>query len=221
MQRLIIFDMDGVIINSEPFHQKIEREMMADRGVVSDDEEFKQFIGMAGYDMWKILKDRYSLPESVDELRAEKRERLVEFLDTLNENMLVPGAVALIKSLHSAEVPLALASSSGKWYVERILSHFDLTEFFNTIVNGYDVTQSKPAPDIFLLVSERLVVKAEHCVVIEDSENGVKAARAAAMKVVGYQNSDSVLQDLSAADWVIDSFIDMDANKLKQLIGEY
>lgn len=215
----IIFDMDGVIINSEPIHQKIELQMMADRGVTIDDAEFKQFVGMAGYDMWQILKDRYSLPETVDDLRAEKRERLVEFLDTLDDSVLVPGAVDCIRSFREAGTNLAVASSSGRWYVERILEHFELDRFFRVVVTGWDVRQSKPAPDIFLLAAEKLGAEPKSCIVIEDSENGVNAAIAAGMRVVGYQNPDSILQDLSKADWLIQDFSEID-HHLREVFNE-
>lgn len=206
--KTIIFDLDGTIINSEPVHQKIEKEMMKDRGVIVKDFEYHEFIGMSGYDMWSILKDRYQLPESVDELRADKRNRLEGFLNNLNPEILIPGVLDCIDKLHSEGFTLAIGSSSGRWYVNSIIDGFNLRKYFKTVVTGWDVERSKPAPDIFLLVLKKLKAAPENCIVIEDSENGVKASKAAGIKVIGYQNADCVIQDLSIADYILEDFFE-------------
>ena len=213
-----IFDLDGVIINSEPFHQQIEKEMMLDRGLSLTEAEHRQLVGMAGYDMWKILADRYHLAESVDDLRAEKRERTADFLETMDGSVLVPGSIDCLRSFHEAGLTLALASSAGRWYVERIIDRFDIHRFFSAVVTGWDVQRSKPAPDIFLLTAEKLNTDPARCAVIEDSENGVRAARDAGMAVVGYQNPCSITQNLSAADMVIRDFSELTAHRLTDLL---
>lgn len=202
----IIFDLDGTIINSEPIHQKIEQAMMQDRGVILHDTEMHEFIGMAGYDMWRILKNRYQLSESVDELRADKRNRLEYFLNHLDPEILVPGVLNCLDTLYSKGFTLAIASSSGQWYVNAIIDGFDLRKYFKTVVTAWDVERSKPAPDIFLLALKNLQASPEECVIVEDSENGVKASIAVNVKVIGYQNADSVNQDLSQADYILENF---------------
>ncbi len=210
----IIFDLDGTIINSEPVHQKIEQTMMKDRSVMLGVHDYHEFIGMSGYDMWRILKDRYQLKDSVDELRAEKRLRLKQFLNQLNTSLLVPGVLDCIEKLHINQFTLALATSSGRSYADSILDGLKLRRYFKTVVTGWDVNQSKPAPDIFLLTLQNLEVSREECLVIEDSENGVKAAKSAGIRVIGYRNPHSINQDLKYADWVIDRFTDFPYDSL-------
>lgn len=216
----IIFDLDGVIINSEPMHQKIERQMMADRDVKLLEAEHLQFVGMAGYDMWKILKERYSLADTIDELRAEKRARLEEFLNSIDDSLLVPGSVDCIVNFHKKGLTLALASSSGRWYVEHVLNHFALYSYFSAIVTGWDVVQSKPAPDIFLLAAEKMKKQPNACVVIEDSRNGIRAAKAAGMLAVGYANPNTLQQELSEADLVIHDFSYLGVQEIYRLCNK-
>jgi HAD superfamily hydrolase (TIGR01509 family) len=128
--------------------------------------------------------------------------------------MLVPGAVDCIQALYAEGLSLALASAAGRWYVERIIDRFDIHRFFSSVLTGWDVKRSKPAPDIFVLTAAQLNADPGSCAVIEDSENGVRAAKEAGMKVVGFQNPRSVPQDLSDADLIVRSLPELDSKRL-------
>ena len=215
----IIFDLDGVIIDSEPMHREIEREMLRDRGITLSPAEHRRFTGMAGYDMWKALKGRYHLSESVEALRMEKRKKVQGFLDSMDDSLLVPGALECIRRLHDCGYPLALASSSGRSYVDHIVERFRIRDSFIVLVTGWDVQRSKPAPDIFKLAADRLGVTPRNCLVIEDSQNGILAARAAGMKVIAYCEKSDKVQNVKGADCLVHDMNEITAEMICRLMS--
>ena len=214
----IIFDLDGVIINSEPIHKEIEKEMMLERGIELSPAEHLSYVGMAGYDMWKAVKEKYCLPESVDDLRREKRGRTQHFLDRMDDSVLVPGALECLRRLQRAGFPLALASSSGQSYVSHVIDRFEIRDYFSVVTTGWDVERSMPAPDIFLLTAERLGARPSSCLVIEDSANGVRAARSAGMAVIAYVGAMDGEQNTGSADWVTSDMGEITAEKIMKLV---
>jgi len=112
---------------------------------------------------------------------------------------------------------LAVASSSSHKLIDIIINRLNIRSFFDDFVSGADVVNSKPDPEIFLLTAKRLGVKPENCLVIEDSSHGVKAAKDAGMKCIGFYGSNTYLQDISAADKLIGDFSEFDAELLEEL----
>lgn len=194
-----IFDMDGVLVDSEPVHMKQERDSHARCGVILDEAELSRFVGTTQHFMWSAIKTEYRLAQSLDCLMAEHHQRLV---DALNAEPLppLPGVTQLLDTLNKAGIPCAVASSSPQELVELILRSAGLRSFFNEIICGDDVKHSKPDPEIFLMAAKRLGVPSSSCVVVEDSAHGVAAAKAASMFCVGLLNPHSGQQNLSAAD---------------------
>ena len=195
----VIFDMDGVLIDSEPLYMEQEQRSYARYGVTLDPTELSKFVGTTQRYMWRVIKQDYALTESLEVLMAQHHAQLLSRL--AKEPLLaMPGVSALLTLLNNAGIPCAVASSSPRELVDIILRKTQLLTFFKTVVCGDDVTHSKPDPDIFLLAAKRLGIAPEQCLVIEDSHHGVTAAKAAAMRCVGYQNANSGQQNLSAAD---------------------
>ncbi|MFQ6558700.1 HAD family phosphatase [Pseudomonas sp. Lb2C1-1] len=195
-----IFDMDGVLVDSEPVYMKQERHSYARYGVMLNETELSRFVGTTQRHMWNAIKTEYGLAQSLDCLMAEHHQQLV---DALNSEPLppMPGVTQLLGTLNKAGIPCAVASSSPRELVEIVLRKAGLHIFFTEIVCGDDIEHSKPDPAIFLMAAKRLGIAPSSCVVIEDSAHGVAAAKAATMFCIGLLNPNSGQQDLSAANF--------------------
>ena len=198
----IIFDMDGVIINSEPVHQRLEREMYAFLGLSITEEEHKSYVGTSSVDMWNMIGKKHILTKTPEELLKIGREQYWTALDN-GEVPLVHGAAEIITRFYQLGYVLQVASSATRPTVDKVISHFQLDRYFSHRIGGDEVTKSKPEPEIFLLAAEQSGSEPDRCLVIEDSTNGVRAALRAGMRCIGYANSGTGIQDLSEANLVV------------------
>lgn len=211
MIKAVIFDMDGVIIDSEPFHYKIFKEYIRDQfDLAISDEEYSTFIGTTNYHIYATLQKKYEFPGDIDTIIGEYEEKCLQYLLSGAAERPIKGVDVLVKNIHQNKIKLALASSSPKEVINIVLSMFNIDQFFDVKVSGQEVENSKPAPDIFLRAAKLLSVCPEECLVFEDSRNGVVAAKAAGMKCIGYYNPNSGNQDLSRADKIIENFAEVD-----------
>ncbi|AIS52963.1 phosphorylated carbohydrates phosphatase [Thermoanaerobacter kivui] len=206
MIKAVIFDMDGVIIDSEPLHIKLEGELFKKLGVEVSEEEHLSFVGSSSYYMWSKIKEKFNLPYSVEELVEMDRKRYLEYVLNTGEIIPVKGIKEAVEILFANEYKLAVASSSPIDVIQLVVKKLRIDKYFEVLISGDYVKNSKPEPDIFLYTADKLGVKPHECVVIEDSHNGVQGAKKAGMKVIGFKNPNSGNQDLSAADSIIDSF---------------
>lgn len=213
MTKLFIFDLDGVLLDSETLYKKVNFKLFEDLGAEITDEEYNSFIGISGEKMWNYIKRKGNLKQSISELRSLERERKFE---GLAQNELIPnkGLLEVLDKLTSMNIPCAIASSGLMKNVKLILSKLNVEDYFSYIVSGEMPEKGKPAPDIFLLAAAHFGVNPKECIVLEDSRNGVLAAKAAEMKCIGYINPGSGNQDLSKADLVVESLTDPKVFKL-------
>lgn len=212
--KAIIFDMDGVIINSEPLHFKIEKELLEELGGNISDEELQSFAGTTDYNMWSKFKEMFKLKPSVEELIEAKKER---FMKRIDEVELVDNFMDFMLSAYEEGYILAIASSNNRRIVNAVVEKFQLGKYMKFIISGEEVRKGKPDPEIFLTAAKKMGVEPEACLVIEDAENGVKAAKAAGMKCIGLKNMDSGKQDLSQADLVINNFNELNLDIIRGL----
>lgn len=215
MDRIVIFDMDGVLLNSERLYMEMNQAFFRQLGAVVSPDEHKSFVGISATVMWSRIKEKNNLLQTVPELIAAEKDLKYKML---SETDLQPsnGVKAFLEYLKVNNIPVSLASSSMSRNIHLILDKLLIREYFDFIISGEQVKKGKPEPDIFLEVSNYYNIAPEKCIVIEDSTNGVKAAKAANMLCIGYYNPDSGDQDLSLADYVIDSFTDV---KLYDIVG--
>ena len=195
----VIFDMDGVLLDSEPYICEAATRMFAERGVVVSPEDFLPFVG-AGEDRYVGgVAEKYSLDMDVGQAKA----RTYEIYADIVKGRLKPleGAREFIEKARSQGLKLALASSADLVKIEVNLREIDLPAgTFDAIVSGLDVARKKPQPDIFLTAAERIGLAARECLVVEDAVNGVAAAKAAGMHCLGLTTSFTTGQ-LAGADW--------------------
>ena len=146
-----------------------------------------------------------------------KRHLFNEAFDTKPDLELIEGVHNLIKNLHENGMQLILASSASKSTIQRVFNRFDLHQYFTHTVSGEDFPKSKPHPAIFLHAASLSEAPKEHCIVIEDSTNGIQASKAAEIFCIGYHSENSKHQDLSLADYIIHHFDEIDFETVKSI----
>lgn len=202
----VIFDMDGVLVDSEPLYVAVNQEMFTHFGIALSREEHQKFVGIPSTAMWRALREQFTLSPSVDDLVQRETEGFVQKIEQLPRLDPIAGIVPLLDRLHHAGVRLAIASSSIRRIVDLMTAKAGIQTYFDAIVSGDAVTRGKPDPEIFLTAAERLHTAPERSLVIEDSPHGVAAANRAGMRCVGFLNPNSGNQDLSRADLLIHDF---------------
>jgi beta-phosphoglucomutase family hydrolase len=204
--KAVIFDMDGVLVDSEPLHYEAEKKTLSRYGLTFNRDIHRKYIGYSNErTFWKDLIKEYGVSLNIESLMMEKKEY---FNKHLHKIKLIKPAYTLLKQLKKTSILLALASSSSNALINTFLTQFSLEDFFSVVQSGDEVEYGKPHPDIFLAAAEKLGVSPSNCVVIEDSLNGVKAGHAAGMIVIAVPNEYTKMLDFSIADHVIESLDD-------------
>ena len=181
----VVFDLDGVIVDSEHVWDEVRQRLAEERGGRWHDEASRDMMGMSSLEWSRYMRDVIGLTESPEEINAEVVRRLEAVYH--EELPLLDGAVQAVEAL-GARWPLGLASSSNRELIDLVLREAGLERWFAATVSSEEVPRGKPAPDVYLEAARRLGVAADRCAAIEDSENGIRSARAAGMHVVAIPN---------------------------------
>ncbi len=209
----VVFDMDGVLVDSEHLWDEIREQLARERGGRWHERAQADMMGMSSPEWSTYMHDTIGLPESPEEINAEVVRRL---LARYRESLpLLPGAVEAVQRL-SARWPLGLASSSNREVIDAVLSTAGIADRFQATVSSEEVERGKPAPDVYLEAARRLGVEPRRSVAVEDSRNGIRSARAAGMRVVAIPNpryppGDDALAD---ADLVLHSLDELTPERL-------
>jgi len=203
-RRAVIFDMDGVLVDSEPLHTEAFRELLAEEGVDYSEERITQEgLGRAFASQMGEMIDRFSLPSPLEHYAAQFEEKVLQLLR--DQARPSPGAAQALDELARRGCKLALASSSARAIVHGTLEFLGFERSFQVVVSGDLVTHSKPHPEIFLLAASRLGVRVRECIVVEDSPRGVEAGKRAGMVVVAVRTPLVAEAELASADHIIPS----------------
>ncbi len=213
----VIFDFDGVVLDSEPQHQEAFRRLFEKHGVAFS-ETPDDFTGIPARDNIRRVYRKAGIPLSDTQMDALNHERDTLYLAVMQETGVrtLPGAKQLLASLTSKKIPVALASSTNSAVLAKLLPLIRLQDAFDAVVGGDHVARGKPAPDIFLKAAEELGVPPRHCIVIEDANAGVQAANAAGMRVLMVRN-DRIRQQKEKANRFVDSLVGVSPDFLASL----
>ena len=204
--RAVIFDMDGVLADSEPLYLQGINEVLKDFGLAITEEDHNELLGAAVGPTWDFVFEKYSPPASYDECVARYDQTMVRLLSRPRDPL--PGVRELLSELTRRGIPRALASSSWPNWVKALLESTGLDGCFDVTVSSTAVENGKPAPDIFLYTAKALHVEPSQCIVLEDSRTGVLAAKAAGMYTVQVRAASTALPPLPEADLVLERLSD-------------
>ena len=204
-----LFDMDGVIIDSEPIHSRVKMDTFRHFGLTFEESELARYMGRTSGAIFRDVIERARRTDITPEELTEYKHQ--HYLDILKSGRISPvkGTVELIRSLHDAGIPLGLATSSWSEVMNLVLDGLDIRRYFGSVISGGDLPASKPDPAIYRISAERLGVLPEQCMVLEDTASGILAAKRAGMYCIAYRNPNSGSQDLSLADRVVDRIADI------------
>lgn len=216
MLEAIIFDMDGVLVDSEYTYFQSKSQILSEAGHEVEDSYHFQFMGTTSDYMWEKMKQEFSLPLSVAEY-IQQMTALRQAMIKRDGIRVIPHVQEFVKGLSQAGLKLAVASSSSLAEIKVNLAEIGLSEYFSEVVSTEEVEHSKPAPDVYLAAAERIGIMSENCLGIEDTKNGTGAVRNAGMVCVGFANPAFPKQDLAFADRVVSSFSELDADSLTKI----
>lgn len=224
MPEAVIFDMDGVIVDTEPGYFYAVNDYLSTFGISISQEFNRRLIGVSYSHIWELLNKEYHLDSLTMEAFIAGMERCRKKRIAAEGYIPVPGTLELIEELHQSGILLAIASSSPSAEIGAVMDAVNIRRYINAIVSaGDECEHGKPNPEVFLKAACKLCVKPEACLVIEDAAPGILAAKRAGMHVIGYQSSFGG-QDLRNADIVVSSMTDITpalCRKLLCISGRY
>ena len=204
MIEAVVFDLDGVVVDSEQVWDDVREQLAHERGGAWHERAQADMMGMSSPEWSRYMHERIGLPESPEEINEEVVQRmLARYRESLP---LIDGAVDAVRRL-AGTFTLGVASSSNLPLIEVVLERAGIAEHFAAVVSSEEVARGKPAPDVYLEAARRLEVAPERCAAVEDSSNGIRAAHAAGMRVIALPNAHYPPADdaLALADAVVDS----------------
>lgn len=212
----VIFDLDGVLLDSESAWVEVKREFTEESGGHWEERARVEMLGMSSTEWSRYMHDELGVPVPPERISSEVAERLVQ--QYREQLPLLPGAAEAVRSF-ARHWPLALASSSNRNVIDLVLKEAGLAEDFAATVSSEEVERGKPAPDVYLEAARRLEVEPEACVAIEDSTNGIRSAHAAGMAVIAVPNSDFPPEPdaLALAVVVLDSLEELSPERVRAL----
>jgi len=212
MIKAVIFDVDGVIAETEHIHIEAEKQTLLKHGVNITEDELHEYTGTTAKHMFTELIAKFKLDTTFEGMCIEKESIMFKLLEEGAQP--TKGVIEILNKLRQKRVKLAVASSSQGRLVHYVLAKLGITQLFDSIITAEDVVHGKPDAEIFLMSARRLNVNPAECLVVEDAKLGVEAAKKARMKCLGYKNPHSGNQDLSKADIVTEDFSGLDVNEM-------
>jgi beta-phosphoglucomutase family hydrolase len=214
--KAVIWDMDGVIADTAPYHLKAWQQVFQKRGVSFTENDFRRNFGQRNDTIIKNVLGENISPSEIDAIAGEKERN---FRQSVGQHITpLPGAVDLIKSLKKHGFSIALASSAPIENIQMIFGGLDINDYFQAIVSGREVKEGKPSPQGFLLAAKKLGVAPQNCIVVEDAVAGIAAAKRAGMRCLAVTNTHPRTR-LMEADLIVDTLEAVSVNILEELLS--
>lgn len=204
--RAVVFDMDGLMLNTEDIFELAGQRLMERRGLNMTDEIRQSMLGRRAVEAFTALKTLTGMPDRIEDLMYETKELFESIAENSLETM--PGLHDVLELIESLNLPRAVATSSPRAYMTPLLERFDLLHRFHFTLTAEDVTHGKPHPEIYQMAASRLNVHPSEMLVLEDSETGTRAAHAAGAFIVSVPNRHTAVGDFSMSRMKIDSLHD-------------
>ena len=212
--KAFIFDMDGVLIDTEPVHHAAEKEVFAHYGILTDDAELATYAGTTHGWLFEDISRKRGVEVPLPEAVARKDQLFFAAMERADLQP-IPGIPQLLRRLRALGVKMAIASSSSDAFIASVVDRLQIRSYFDVLVSGENLPKSKPYPAIYTLTARRLGVRPRDCVVLEDAAQGVQAAKGAGMYCIGFDSPDSYGgQDLSLADRIVQFIDEIDVENL-------
>ncbi len=215
-RRAVLWDMDGTIVDSEPYHKLAWREFFSKRGMDFTEDNFKFAFGRRNEEIFRNFIGPNISQQELDIIAEEKESTFRKYIkDSIKA---LPGAAELIKLLSEAEFRLAIVSSTPIENIQLITETLGIKTYFGLLISGKDVTEGKPSPQGFLLAAKKLRAPPQNCVVIEDAVAGVRAAKSGGMYCIAVTNT-CPREDLTEADIIVDSLEEITVKTIEELLN--
>lgn len=215
MIKAVIFDMDGLIIDTEHLQSESFEIVLKEYGIkpVLQKNGLIQTIGIRADENWEIIKKKYKL--NIDTKILVKKKQVI-YEELLKKNIqAMPGLFTVLKLIKKEHLKMAIASSSAMDHIEIVVNKLKIKSYFDALVSGHELEKSKPSPEIFLKAAERLHINPEYCMVLEDAEAGVLAGKSAGMVVIAVPNIYTKIHDFLKADLVVNSLEDINEKVIR------
>lgn len=214
--KAVLFDMDGVIVDTEPLHRKAYFKTFEDLQIEVSEDLYNSFTGASTKKVCETLIQKFELKFSVEEITQKKRKYFKHYFDSDLDFDLLPGVLEFIQHYYHSGIKLVLASSASLNTINWVFEKFNLSTYFMGKISGAELKESKPHPEIFLKAAEIAQELPKDCMVIEDSTNGILAAHHAGIFCAAYQSSHSKMQDYSLAQITVNEFKSLTLTKINQ-----
>ena len=212
--KAVLFDMDGVIVDTEPLHRKAYFKTFKDLNITVSDDEYATFTGASTKKVIQLLKEKHNIDRTSEEITKIKRTYFKQYFDTDPEFDLLFGVRELIETYYAENIKLVLASSASINTIDWVFEKFGLEKYFIGKISGADLEESKPNPEIFIKAAEMAAEPKENCMVIEDSTNGILAAHRAGIFCAAYKSEHSAKQNYQLANIRVSDFSELQPHKI-------
>jgi len=214
--KAVLFDMDGVIVDTEPLHRKAYFKIFNDLGIDVPEDLYTSFTGASTKRVFETLIAQFNLSQTYEDLATIKRNYFKDYFYNDEKFDLIPGVKDLIQHYYENGITLILASSATMNTINMVFEKFELEKYFNGKISGAELKESKPHPEVFLLAAEMAGEPVENCMVIEDSTNGILASHRANIFCAAYRSLHSKNQDYTLANIVVSDYEELELDKISK-----